>query len=143
SANEGIPATGIAAGDIDGDGYPDLFVTNAFGPARLFHNRGDGTFEEITATSGISVPGNARSAAFADVDGDGDLDLFVAVTGDYYHRMPDPPFDANDGSENFLYINDGKGHFTDATKAWGLAGTRRRTPSTPFHDCHQDTPDDP
>ena len=119
---EGIPATGVAAGDVDGDGYPDLFVTNAFGPARLFHNRGDGTFEETTAASGIAVPENMRSAAFADVDGDGDLDLFVGVTGDYYTQMPDPAFDANDGRQNFLYLNDGHGRFTDATKAWGLAG---------------------
>ena len=119
SADEGIAATGVAAGDVDGDGFPDLFVTNAFGPARLFHNRGDGTFEETTASSGIVAGPNARSAAFADVDGDGDLDLFVCVTGDYYNQMPDPPFDANDGRENVLYLNDGHGHFTDATKAWG------------------------
>jgi len=142
SATDGIAATGVAAADVDGDGYPDLFVTNAFGPSRLFHNKGDGTFEETTATSGIVVPGNARSAAFADVDGDGDLDLFVAVTGDYYHRMPDPPFDANDGSENFLFLNDGKGHFTDVTRAWGLAGMRRWTLSSLFQDYDQDGRED-
>lgn len=138
SADEGIAATGVAAADVDGDGFPDLFVTNAFGPARLFHNRGDGTFEETTAASGISVAGNARSAAFADVDGDGDLDLFVCVTGDYYKQMPDPPFDANDGRPNFLYLNDGHGHFTDATKAWGLAGMTRWTLSSLFQDYDQD-----
>ena len=142
SATEGIPATGLAAGDIDGDGYPDLFVTNAFGPARLFHNRGDGTFEETTATSGIAVPENMRSAAFADVDGDGDLDLFVGVTGDYYTQMPDPAFDANDGRQNFLYLNDGHGRFTDATKAWGLAGMTRWTLSTLFQDYDQDGHED-
>ncbi|HEV8117026.1 MAG TPA: CRTAC1 family protein [Thermoanaerobaculia bacterium] len=121
---KGVAATGVAAGDVDGDGYPDLFVTNAFGPARLFRNRGDGTFEETTAGSGISVGANARSAAFADVDGDGDLDLFVCVTGDYYAQMPDPPYDAKDGRPNHLYINDGRGHFTEATSAWGLDGAR-------------------
>ncbi|MFY9551933.1 MAG: CRTAC1 family protein, partial [Thermoanaerobaculia bacterium] len=134
----GIAATGVAAGDVDGDGYPDILVTDAFGPARLFRNRGDGTFEETTVSSGISVPGNARSAAFADVDGDGDLDLFIAVTGDYYSRMPDPPFDANDGGENFLYLNDGHGHFTDATRAWGLSGMTRWTLSCLFQDYDQD-----
>ncbi len=138
SADDGIAATGVAAGDVDGDGFPDLFVTNAFGPARLFHNRGDGTFEETTASSGIAVGPNARSAAFADVDGDGDLDLFVCVTGDYYNQMPDPPFDAKDGRENVLYLNDGHGHFTDATKAWGLSGTTRWTLSSLFQDYDQD-----
>jgi enediyne biosynthesis protein E4 len=138
SRDEGIPGTGVAAGDIDGDGYPDLLVTNAFGPTRLFRNRGDGTFEETTAASGIAVPANARSAAFADVDGDGDLDLFVCVTGDYYRQLPDPPFDANDGRQNFLYLNDGHGRFTDATAAWGLSGARRWTLSGLFQDYDGD-----
>ncbi len=142
SPTEGIPATGLAAGDVDGDGYPDLFVTNAFGPARLFRNRGDGTFEETTAASGIAVPANARSAAFADVDGDGDIDLFVAVTGDYYSQMPDPAFDAKDGRPNFLYLNDGHGRFTDATKAWGIADETRWTLSALFQDYDQDGRED-
>ncbi len=138
SAHDGIASTGIAAGDVDSDGFPDVLVTDAFGPARLFRNRGDGTFEETTAASGITVSGNARSAAFADVDRDGDLDLFVAVTGDYYSQMPDPPFDANDGRENVLYLNDGRGRFTDSTHAWGLSGMTRWTLSSLFQDYDQD-----
>jgi enediyne biosynthesis protein E4 len=134
----GIAATGVAAGDVDGDGFPDLFITDAFGPARLFHNKGDGTFEEITARSGISVIGNARSAAFADVDGDGSLDLFVCVTGDYYNKLPDPPYDANDGLPNHLYINDGHGHFTDATAAWGMEKMTRWSLSSLFADYDGD-----
>src|SRR5450759_2270994 len=51
SESSGIAATGVAAGDVDGHGYPDLVVTDAFGPTRLFRNRRDGTFEEITASS--------------------------------------------------------------------------------------------
>ena len=75
-------------------------MTDAFGPTRLFRNRRDGTFEEITASSGIVTSGPTRSLAFADVNGDGNLDLFVCGTGDYYGQMPDPPFDANDGRRN-------------------------------------------
>ncbi len=135
---KGIAATGVAAGDVDGDGFPDLFITDAFGRARLFRNRGNRTFEEITASSGISVIGNARSAAFADVDGDGDLDLFVCVAGDYYGQMPDPPYDANDGRPNRLYINDGHGHFRDATSAWGLDKATRWSLSSLFADYDGD-----
>src|SRR5271169_3453698 len=115
SESSGIAATGVAAGDIDGDGYPDLVVTDAFGPTRLFRNRRDGTFEEITASSGIVTEGPTRSAAFADVNGDGNLDLFVCGTGDYYGQMPDPPFDANDGRRNYLFLGDGKCHFRDVS----------------------------
>jgi hypothetical protein len=134
----GIASTGVAAGDFDGDGYPDLFVTDAFGPARLFRNRGDGTFEETTDRCGIRVTGQTRSAAFADVDGDGDLDLLVCVTGDYYRQMPDPPFDANDAKPNRLFINDGHGHFTEATEAWGLSKTSRWSLSALFADYDDD-----
>ncbi len=138
SATEGVRATGVAAGDVDEDGFPDLFITDAFGAPHLFRNRGDGTFEDFTAASGIRVPKNARSAAFADVDGDGDLDLFVAITGDYYNQMPDPPFDANDGRANLLFLNDGHGHFTDATSAWGLEKLTRWSLSSLFADYDGD-----
>jgi hypothetical protein len=142
SDGKGVAATGVAAADVDGDGFPDVVVTDAFGPARLFHNKGDGAFEDWTDASGIKVPGLARSAAFADVDGDGDLDLLVAVTGDYWRQMPDPAFDAKDGRRNVLYVNDGHGRFTDATVAWGLGGETRWTLSCLFQDYDQDGRED-
>ena len=138
SDSTGIAATGIAAGDVDGDGFPDLAVTDAFGPTRLFRNRRDGTFEEITASSGIVTEGPTRSAAFADVNGDGNLDLFVCGTGDYYGQMPDPPFDANDGRRNFLFLGDGKGHFRDVSEAWGVAKPTRWSLSCLFADFDGD-----
>jgi hypothetical protein len=138
SDSSGIAATGVAAGDVDGDGYPDLVVTDAFGPTRLFRNRRDGTFEEITASSGIVTEGPTRSAAFADVNGDGNLDLFVCGTGDYYRQMPDPPFDANDGRRNYLFLGDGKGHFRDVSAEWGVAKPTRWSLSCLFADFDGD-----
>jgi hypothetical protein len=67
---------GVAAGDYDNDGYPDLYVTG-FGRARLLRNRGDGTFEDRTEAARAGEVGWSVSAAFVDVDRDGWLDLFV------------------------------------------------------------------
>ncbi len=120
----GVPSTGVLAFDFDGDGHEDLFVTDNFGPSRLFRNRGDGTFEDVTAKAGVGASFRSRSAAAADVNGDGLLDLFVCSTGDYYGRMPDPPFDARDGGPNRLFLNGGDGTFTDATARFGLTETR-------------------
>ena len=138
SDSAGIAATGVAAGDVDGDGYPDLAVTDAFGPTRVFRNRRDGTFEEITASSGIVTEGPTRSLAFADVNGDGNLDLFVCGTGDYYGQMPDPPFDANDGRRNYLFLGDGKGHFRDVSAEWGVEKPTRWSLSCLFSDFDGD-----
>ena len=113
-------------------------MTDAFGPTRLFRNRRDGTFEEITASSGIVTEGPTRSLAFADVNGDGNLDLFVCGTGDYYGQMPDPPFDANDGRRNYLFLGDGKGHFRDVSAEWGVAKPTRWSLSCLFADFDGD-----
>jgi hypothetical protein len=134
----GIAATGVAAADVDGDGRPDLFTTDSFGPSRLFRNAGGGRFTEATTESGIRTPRNTRSAAFADVDGDGDLDLFVCVTGDYYRQMPDPPFDAEDARPDLLFINDGRGRFRDASTEWGISRPKRWSLSSLFADYDGD-----
>jgi len=67
---------GVAVGDYDNDGYPDLFVT-ACGRALLYHNNGDGTFSDVTRKSGIELSGWTTSAVWFDYDGDGRPDLFV------------------------------------------------------------------
>ncbi len=72
-------------GDLDNDGLPDLFLgRKTDGENKLFRNRGDGTFEDVTAEAGIDATANVGAAAFGDYDGDGRLDLFLAVD-----RAPD------------------------------------------------------
>ncbi len=68
---------GVAVGDIDGDGWLDIYVTN-HGPNQLWRNRGDGTFEDVTARSGTGDPLWGASATFFDYDNDNDADLYVA-----------------------------------------------------------------
>lgn len=67
---------GVAAGDYDNDGYPDLLVTG-YGRCILYHNNGNGTFTDVTAKAGLTVPGWTTSAVWFDYDNDGKLDLFV------------------------------------------------------------------
>ncbi len=78
---------GCTVGDVDADGFPDLFVT-AFGATSLWRNNGDGTFRDATEESGIRSDAWNTSAAFADVNRDGHLDLYVAT---YVHTSHDPP----------------------------------------------------
>ena len=83
----GTFGTGVAVGDYDNDGLPDLFVT-AYGRCLLYHNNGDGTFTDVTERAGVAAPGFTTSALWFDYDGDGLLDLFVASYVDY---SPDAP----------------------------------------------------
>ena len=69
---------GTAFGDYDNDGYPDLFVANDFGRKTLYHNNGDGTFEDVTVKAGALAYGAGMSATMGDYDNDGLLDLYVA-----------------------------------------------------------------
>lgn len=120
--------------DIDGDGDLDLLVTSATGPrVLLFVNNGDGTFSEEAGDRGIDLSTElsfgltSHGAAFADVDGDGDLDLFLAqwIGGEgrgYSSEGREGDSCSKDSPESgsALFINDGDGQFRDATEAWGL-----------------------
>ncbi len=73
---------GVAAGDIDGDGFDDLYICQPAGlPNRLYRNRGDGTFEDITEVSEVGILDNTACALFADIDNDGKQDLIVVRAG--------------------------------------------------------------
>ncbi len=123
---------GVSAADYDGDGHTDLLVT-AFTRNALYHNRGDGTFEEVTDRAGVAGGKWSSSAAFLDYDRDGDLDLFVAryVDFDYSRnincgdtarriRVYCHP-DVYDGLTNLLYRNNGDGTFADVSQSSGIA----------------------
>jgi hypothetical protein len=122
-----VTGHGVACADVDGDGRPDLVVLDHFAPARIFRNAG-ARFDEVTAGCRLRIEGHATSAAFADVDVDGDLDLYVCRSGDYAGALPNPPFAARNGEPNALFLNQGDGTFADGTagarvgeEGWSLA----------------------
>ena len=67
---------GVAVGDFDNDGWPDLYVAN-YGKNRLYHNNHDGTFTDIAETAGVTLGNWSTGPSFGDYDGDGRLDIFV------------------------------------------------------------------
>jgi ASPIC and UnbV/FG-GAP-like repeat len=105
--------------DYDNDGYKDLFVSRSFKPNQLFHNRGDGTFEDVTAKAGIGADNSTTVAAWVDYNNDGWLDLYV---GRYLDPRKDIPttFYARNGEPNQLYRNNGDGTFTNVTEEAGV-----------------------
>ena len=92
--------------DFDNDGWLDLFVIGGEGRGHLFRNRGNGTFEEVTAKAGVADVRGARKALFVDLDHDGDLDLLLIG-----------------GGQRTVYRNNLDGTFTEATASFGLAGS--------------------
>jgi hypothetical protein len=127
---------GVAVGDMDNDGFADVFIANYASPDQLFHNNGDGTFTDVTAKSGIkpTVPAEQNwtsTAAFVDYDGDGFLDLVVVHFATFdAAKICQSSGDATDrdycGPHMFrgqlvtLYHNNKDGTFSDITHAVGL-----------------------
>src|SRR5947207_693837 len=122
---------GVCVGDYNNDGYPDIYLSN-FGPNILYRNNGDGTFTDVTRKAGVAVGNHVGAGAcFLDMDGDGNLDLFVAnYVGftfekhqiSYMNGFPTyvgplhyPP------TAGVLFRNNGDGTFTDVSVASGIA----------------------
>src|SRR5215472_1633608 len=127
---------GVAVGDYNGDGFPDVFLTQ-YGRSLLYRNNGDGTFTDVTEKAGLSVLGWASSAVWFEYDNDGKLDLFVARFVDFdktkHHRCGAPNIPALAGKNEYcyprvyaampswLFHNNGDGTFTDVSQKMGIA----------------------
>ncbi len=118
---------GITVGDVDNDGFPDIFLSN-YGTNTLYHNKGDGTFKDITETAGVGGDNKCSvGAVWLDYDNDGLLDLYVGNYLNYdpdysYYYAPDgfPGPLAYDSQKDLLYQNKGNGTFEDVTEQMGI-----------------------
>jgi len=122
---------GVAIGDYDNDGAPDIYVTN-YGPNVLYRNRLDGTFEDVSRSAGVAGGAWSTGAAFVDIDDDGDLDLYAAAYLTY--EVSEDRFcgnaqtglkaychpDVYGGQTDALYLNEGQGRFREVSADFGL-----------------------
>jgi len=125
---------GVAVGDYDGDGFPDIYVTQ-YGRNILYHNNGDGTFTDVTEKAGVAAFGWSSSAVWFDYDNDGRLDLFVGRFVDFSKELNKPCGIHEDGRLHYcipkvyspmpswLFHNNGDGTFTDVSKKSGIASS--------------------
>src|SRR5205823_6907921 len=102
---------GVAVGDINNDGLPDLFFSGNMVSSRLYLNKGNMQFEDITERAGIKTSRWCTGATMVDINGDGLLDLYVSVSG------PGPGSKGVDRA-NLLFINNGNHTFTEAARQY-------------------------
>lgn len=123
---------GVAVGDYDNDGHPDLYLNN-YGPNVMYRNNGDGTFSDVTRQTGLAGDSMMGAGAnFLDIEKDGDLDLYVShyveclkaldkpATRGGYPAYLGPAIDIYGNTKDTLYRNNGDGTFTDITEASGI-----------------------
>ncbi len=144
NAGDGNYGMGVAVGDYDNDGYPDLFVTS-YGRNVLYHNNGHGGFTDITAKAGVAGGGWSASAGWFDFDNDGHLDLFVTryLQWDLAHskscaRETYCPPGEFPPTTSLLYRNRGDGTFEDVSERSGIAAKKGRALGVAFNDYDQD-----
>ena len=125
---------GVAVGDYDGDGFPDIYVTQ-YGKSILYHNNGDGTFTDVTEKAGVAAPGWSSSAVWFDYDNDGRLDLFVGQFVEFSKILNKSCGTGEEGKHGYciprlykpmpswLFHNNGDGTFTDVSKTSGIANS--------------------
>src|ERR1022692_2660150 len=131
---------GVAIGDFDNDGWPDIFVAN-FGKNRLYHNNHDGSFTDVAEKAGVTLGNWSDGATWGDYDGDGRLDLFVSgyvhddiknqpsseagATVPAFCQMRGVPVECGPrglpGEPDHLFHNDGNGKFTDVSSKAGVS----------------------
>ncbi len=104
----GSPSRGAVLADVEGDGDLDLFVTRHSRPDVLFRNDGAGRFEDVSAAWGLGIARASHTAAFADTDGDGDLDLYVT---NYKHRWARDTYSPAELSGDRVIGRTGEGYF--------------------------------
>lgn len=129
---------GVAVGDFDNDGLPDIYVTG-YGRNALYHNLGNCKFEDVAEKSGLRAGGFSVGAGWADYDRDGQLDLFVSryVHTDI-HNLPQPgarsfeykginvEVPEGEGESDFLFRNRGDGTFEDVAQKAGVSNPAKR-----------------
>jgi hypothetical protein len=106
---------GVAVGDIDNDGLPDIFFSGNVVSSRLYRNKGGMRFEDITRTAGVSTNRWATGATMVDINGDGFLDIYVSVSG--------PAWSKGEQRANLLFVNNGNRTFTEEAARYGIADT--------------------
>jgi len=125
-----LGCTAAVFADFNGDGHADLFAVPNERPPLLFPGNSKGEFDAVPFPVAVraSPMGRALACSAADIDGDGDLDVWVTQNrpAGQGGRMPTPYWDANDGHPAYLLMNDGKGNFREVTAPAGLAAKRGR-----------------
>lgn len=120
--------SGVAAGDINNDGLCDLVFTGNEKPAKLYLNKGDFKFEDISAKAGLKTSGWMSGVTMADVNGDGFLDIYICKSG---------PEKSAESKRNYLFINNKNLSFTESAAAWGVNDGGNATCAT-FFDMDSD-----